>query len=181
MTVSRWINFRMRNILDRFVEQIRPHILSFSNIFRKSCCLWDNVEKYGGARGSTNDVIVGRIWVACWISKATCTHEHIHAYAPVHTHACTRAHKYVIFIALPRQQWFANAPQYYVIRALLVLLRIYGYCSIYSPTVRIYKAFSIFTHMPYAHGLCQSLPCTSCHAPSSLGFDVTAVLSREKL
>ena len=37
-----------------------------------------------------------RIRVACWISKATCTHAR-------HTH--THTHKYVIFIAFPRLRW----------------------------------------------------------------------------
>ena len=61
--------------------------------FRMSCRLWDNVEKYGGARGATNDVTIWRIRVACWISKATYTHAHAQAHALRHTHAHTRAHK----------------------------------------------------------------------------------------
>ena len=28
------------------------------------------------------------------------------------THARAHTHKYIIFIAFPRQQWFENAPQY---------------------------------------------------------------------
>jgi hypothetical protein len=72
----------------------------FNNIFfRKSCRLRDTVEKYGGAKGSINDVTIWRIRVACWISKATCTLAHVYANAAGHTH------KYVIFIAFPRQQW----------------------------------------------------------------------------
>ena len=66
----------------------------FNNFFfpRKSCRLWDNVEKYGAARQAT-DVTIRRIRVARWISKAT------RARTRVHTH------KYVIIIAFPRQQW----------------------------------------------------------------------------
>ena len=81
------------------------------------CCLWDNVEKYGGDRAATNDVTLWRIRVACWISKATCTHAHAHAQPLGHKHTCARAHtdKYVILIAFPRQQQFAKAPQCYVI------------------------------------------------------------------
>jgi hypothetical protein len=41
---------------------------------------------------------------ACWITKATDTHS-----------------EYVILVAFPRQQWFAKAPQCYIIRTLPVL------------------------------------------------------------
>jgi hypothetical protein len=75
---------------------------------RKSRRLWANVEKCGGARGATNDVTTWRLRMECWVSKATCTHTH--------------TDKYVIFIAIPRQQWFANASPCYVIHTLSVLL-----------------------------------------------------------
>jgi hypothetical protein len=60
--------------------------------FRKSHRLWDNVEKYGEARGATDDVTIWRIPVACWISKATRTRTHAHTHVPGHTH--TRARVY---------------------------------------------------------------------------------------
>ena len=107
----------MRNVLDKIVEKIKTHILCSIIFFRKSCRLWDNVENYGGAWWATNDVTIWRIRVACWISKATCTHAHAHAHALAHTH------KYVIFIAFPRQQWFANAPQCFVLSWFLVFAR----------------------------------------------------------
>ena len=34
-------------------KEIKTRILFSKNIFRKTCCLWDNVEKYGGARQAT--------------------------------------------------------------------------------------------------------------------------------
>jgi hypothetical protein len=40
---------------------------------RKSCRLWDNVEKYGGAGQATDDSIIRRMCIACWIRKATNT------------------------------------------------------------------------------------------------------------
>ena len=43
-----------------------------------------------------------------------------HALGITHARACTRTHKkYVRFIAFPRQQWFANASQCYVIHIFL--------------------------------------------------------------
>ena len=53
--------------------------------------LWDNVEKYSGDRGATNNVTIWRIGVACWTSNATCTYAHAHAHAPGYTHASTHA------------------------------------------------------------------------------------------
>jgi hypothetical protein len=71
------------------VEKIKTHFV-FSNIFppRKSCCLWDNIEKYSTARQVTDDNIIWRVRFACWIPKATNTHS-----------------QYVILIAFPRKQW----------------------------------------------------------------------------
>ena len=73
-----------------------------------------NAEKCGGARGATNDVTIWHIHVACWLSKATrarsCTHPGTCTRAPTHTQ------KYVILVAFPRQKWFANASQRYIIR-----------------------------------------------------------------
>ena len=42
--------------------------------FRKSCLLWDNVEKYGTAREATDNNTIGRTHFACWITKVTVTH-----------------------------------------------------------------------------------------------------------
>jgi hypothetical protein len=69
----------------------------------KSCCLWENIEKkkYGGARGTTNDITIWLIWVACWISKATCTHAYAHT--PGHKHARPSGqitHKYKQYLLL---------------------------------------------------------------------------------
>ena len=62
------------------------HILcSTTFCFRESRRLWDNVEKYCGARRVTNDVTIWPIRIACWISKVTCTHAHEHAHAFGHT------------------------------------------------------------------------------------------------
>jgi hypothetical protein len=49
------------------------------------------MEKYGGARESTDDNITRRMRVACWITKATDTHS-----------------EYVILIAFPLQHWLSE-------------------------------------------------------------------------
>ena len=56
--------------------------------FRKSCCLLDNAEKYDTTRLATDDNIIRRMRIACWITKDTNTHT-----------------EYVIFIGFPRQKW----------------------------------------------------------------------------
>jgi hypothetical protein len=61
----------------------------FKKVSRKSCRLWDNVEKYGSARQAADNSIIGRMRFACWIIKTTDTHS-----------------EYVIPIAFPRQRWF---------------------------------------------------------------------------
>jgi hypothetical protein len=94
----------------KLVEKIKTNILCSITFFRKSCRLWDNVEKYSGNRGATNDVTIWRIRVACWISKTTCTH------ARAHTQICNT---YWLFHG---SSGYVNAPQYYVIHTLSVLL-----------------------------------------------------------
>jgi hypothetical protein len=54
---------------------------------RKSCRLWDNLERYCGV-GHATDSVIRRMRVACWITKAADTNP-----------------EYVILIVFPRQQW----------------------------------------------------------------------------
>jgi hypothetical protein len=105
----------------KVVEKIKIHILCSTNFLRKSHRLWDNVEKYVGVRGATDDVTIWRIRVACWLSKATFTYAHAHSHALGHTQARARAHICNIYIAFPRRQWIADAHQYYVMHTLPVL------------------------------------------------------------
>jgi len=37
-------------------------------------------EKYGTARQATDDTIIWRMRIACWITKATHTHTHTHTH-----------------------------------------------------------------------------------------------------
>jgi hypothetical protein len=109
MPIFRYILLRMRNVLDKSrTENQNPHSV-FSNFFPKQRRLWGNVKIFGGARGATNDVTIWRIRVECWISKATRAH--------------ANTDKYVLFIAFPRQQLFANVFRCYLIRALSVLFK----------------------------------------------------------
>jgi len=54
MTVSRRMLFGMINVPD-VVEKIKTRILCSVPFSRKSCLLWDNVEKYGRVRQATDD------------------------------------------------------------------------------------------------------------------------------
>jgi hypothetical protein len=74
MIVSRWILLRRRNISDKSFKENQNKSFMFNIFFWKSCRLWDNVDKYGTARQTTNDNIIRRMRIACWITKATDTH-----------------------------------------------------------------------------------------------------------
>jgi hypothetical protein len=75
----------MRNILDKIcIENKKTHNLCSIYFSLKSCRLWDNVEKYGKARGAKKDVTIWRIRVACLINKATRNSHGSHAHAPGH-------------------------------------------------------------------------------------------------
>ena len=91
------------------VQKIKTHILRSIIFYRKSCCLWDNVEKYGMARQATNDNIVRLMCFACRIKQATNTHS-----------------EYVILVAFPQQQWLYDRAS---------MLRLYVICLSWSGMV----------------------------------------------
>ena len=73
----------MINDLDKICRENQNTHFIFNNVFfRKLYRLWDNVEKYSGDLGATNDVTTWRIRIACWINKATGTYSNVHARAP---------------------------------------------------------------------------------------------------
>jgi len=46
----------MRNVSHKLIDKIKTYILCpVTFFFRKSCRLWDNVEKYGRGREATGD------------------------------------------------------------------------------------------------------------------------------
>jgi hypothetical protein len=61
---------RLRNILGKIREH-QNKLLMFSNVFRKSCHLWDNEEKYLRAEQAT--VTIWHIRFACCIPNSTNT------------------------------------------------------------------------------------------------------------
>ena len=73
----------------KVVEEIKKHVFySVTFFFRKSCCLWDNMEKYYRLEQATYGSIIWRMGIACRITKARDTHS-----------------QYVILIVFPLQQW----------------------------------------------------------------------------
>jgi hypothetical protein len=66
----------------------------FNNFFFENLAiLWDNVEKCSRARQATDENIIRRTPIACWITKATDTRS-----------------EYAIVIASPQQQWLRERP-----------------------------------------------------------------------
>jgi hypothetical protein len=132
---------RMRNVLDKLVEKVKPPISCWVNFFfvRKSHRLWDNVGKCSGDSGATNDVTIWRIRVACWISRL---YGHMPKHTPtrsdIHMHARTRKHahtdQYVILIVFPQQQWFRERASMlrYTYIACLVIHFLYNFTYLIS-------------------------------------------------
>ena len=95
ITISHYVLLTLRNVLDKSCRKNQNTHFMFNNFFPKVAPFMKNVEKFGGARGATNDVTRWRIRVACWISKATRTHALTHAYA--HPHAPRHTHNIYCF------------------------------------------------------------------------------------
>ena len=94
--------------------------LMFSNFyFRKSCHLWDNVDKFWTARQNTDDDVTRRMRIICWVPKATDTHS-----------------EYVTLIVFLRQKKLRERALVSVIRTLPSLY-IYIYIYIYVAVLQI--------------------------------------------
>jgi hypothetical protein len=97
----------------------------FNNVFRKSCRIWDNVEKYGAVREATNDVTVWSIRVACWISKTTCMHASTRMHTLTRSGTSTRAYTHIQIcktLLFHGNSGYVNAPQCHVIVHCLILI-----------------------------------------------------------
>jgi hypothetical protein len=71
--VSCGILLRVRNV-SKAVQKIKTHMLcSITFFFLNSRSWWDNVKKCGTARQATDESIIWRMRVACWITMATDT------------------------------------------------------------------------------------------------------------
>ena len=70
----------------KVTDKIKPRILCSKTFCRKSCLLYDNVEKY--RRAGQARMVKWSVRIACWIPKATNTHS-----------------QYLTLTAFPLQQW----------------------------------------------------------------------------
>jgi hypothetical protein len=64
MLVSRRIPLKIINISNQIIEKIKTYFM-FKNVFRKSCRLLDNLEKYGRARQIVDENIKRRMRFVC--------------------------------------------------------------------------------------------------------------------
>jgi hypothetical protein len=72
MIISRWILYRTIMFLTLFVEKIKTHILCPVTFSRKSCHVWDRLEKFRRASEATENIIRRRkMWFACRVIQAT--------------------------------------------------------------------------------------------------------------
>jgi len=67
MIVSHSVLLRMTNISDKLCRENQNTHFIFNDFSRKSCRLWDNVEKYGTARQGKDDNMARCMRCACWI------------------------------------------------------------------------------------------------------------------
>jgi len=78
MTITRSVLLWVINTSVKNCRGIQNTHFLFNNFSRKSFRLWDIVEKYGRFRQVTDDILICRMRIAWWISKATHTHTHTH-------------------------------------------------------------------------------------------------------
>ena len=111
MTASHWILLRMRNFSDRSCRENQNTRCTFNNVFpKKSCRLWDTVEKCCRA-GQAADDVIRPMHFAYWTTKTTDIHS-----------------EYVILTAFPRQQWFRGLAS--MLRCTYVACIVHSYFEI---------------------------------------------------
>jgi hypothetical protein len=103
----------------KVLEIIKTHILCSGTLFPKSCRLWDNVNKCGGAREAADNMAARSMPHA---RKHTSAPMHSHTHARKHSRAHAYTQNYVIFIGFPRKQWFREHASIYVICTLPLLV-----------------------------------------------------------
>ena len=57
-----------------FVKEIKAHILCSINLFFENWAESETTLKYGRIKQATDDNIISRMRIACWMTKATNTH-----------------------------------------------------------------------------------------------------------
>ena len=119
MTICRWVILIMRSISNKTCREKRNTHFMIHKFF-ENLAVYEIISKNLVEPGRPQTI--WRMRVACWMCKAT--RAQAHGRAPTHTHVLTHActHKYVRLAAFPGQQYFVNAPRYYVMRTLPFLL-----------------------------------------------------------
>jgi glycosylphosphatidylinositol transamidase (GPIT) subunit GPI8 len=110
-------------------EKTKTHFI-FSNFFRKSSRLCDNMEKYGTAREATDDSIIRRMCFACRITKDTHTRARTFSICNIYwfstTNLVTRMRlSFALILTLPL---FSNV--YFILHMLLFLSTMYYFSDI---------------------------------------------------
>ena len=106
----------MKTFSDKCVDKLEVHILCSPTFFENLAVyeiMWKNIVERDRPQ-----MTVWRMRIACWIRKAT------------NTQGC------VILIDFPQQKWLHEAPKYYVIGILpvLIIFRMYVTWPIDSPS-----------------------------------------------
>jgi hypothetical protein len=102
----------------KVVDKIKTHILCSITFFRKSCCVWGNVEEYGRVRQATDDNMTQKkMCFAFWKTNAR-----------IQTHTLNIQY----LLLLHSKNGYMNAPQCYVICTLPMLRYMYIACLVFN-------------------------------------------------
>ena len=141
MTTPRSFLFRTRNVSSKGVERMITHILRWKiPPPRKSCRLWDHVEKCRIREPDRPQMTVWRMRIECWAPKATNAHtQNIQHILLFHGNSgCT------------------NSPLCYVIHALSVLFVLYNVIVCILPLLHTDALFATATQDNLRHGTTEA-------------------------
>jgi len=88
---------RMKIISDKRCREIRNTHFMFKYIFRKSCRIWDNVEKLSRAGQATDD---NRAHAPCMLDTQGCRHTYKHT----HTHTICNTYCFAAVTMVTRKR-----------------------------------------------------------------------------
>jgi len=92
--------FNMNNVSEKSCRESQNTHFIFNNFFLKTCHLWGTMEIYDRARQATDDNIIQRMRIACWITKTTGTHSEYIIHTDFPLQQCLHIHTLPVLLLI---------------------------------------------------------------------------------
>jgi len=132
---SKWEMFQTK-----VIEEIKSYVQYF--FLRKSCHLWDNVEKHSSTREAEEANIIWRMRIAWWTPKGTNTHS-----------------EYVIHVAFTQQKYWHERASLLVYKYIACIINVTysGLYTVIGKKIHNVKFMCTLPRMLYYYNSCTTI------------------------